>query len=83
MLVAVSRRSPGPDRVRNRCVTRVMTEHAESAADEFPEPSGAGRVDVVGTAHVSEHSVTEVESAIEESEPDIVAVELDEGGIVR
>ncbi|MFB6224132.1 MAG: TraB/GumN family protein [Haloarcula sp.] len=56
-----------------------MTEHAESAADEFPEPSGSGRVDVVGTAHVSEHSVTEVESAIEESEPDIVAVELDEG----
>ncbi|MDT3435030.1 TraB/GumN family protein [Haloarcula sp. 1CSR25-25] len=56
-----------------------MTEHAESAADEFPEPSGAGRVDVVGTAHVSEHSVREVEAAIEESEPDIVAVELDEG----
>ena len=56
-----------------------MTEHAESAADEFPEPSGSGRVDVVGTAHVSEHSVKEVESAIEDSEPDIVAVELDEG----
>ena len=56
-----------------------MTEHAESAADDLPQPSGAGRVDVVGTAHVSEHSVAEVESAIEEADPDVVAVELDEG----
>ncbi|MFC7077150.1 TraB/GumN family protein [Haloarcula halophila] len=56
-----------------------MTEHAESVADGLPEPSGAGRVRVVGTAHVSEHSVEEVRERITEEQPDIVAVELDEG----
>ena len=40
---------------------------------------GTGRVRVVGTAHVSADSVAEVRRAIEESEPDVVAVELDEG----
>ncbi|WP_254274253.1 TraB/GumN family protein [Haloarcula marina] len=55
-----------------------MTEHA-SVDDGPPEPSGDGSVTVVGTAHVSEHSVAEVESAIEEHRPDMVAVELDEG----
>jgi pheromone shutdown protein TraB len=34
---------------------------------------------VVGTAHVSADSVREVEAAIAESDPDVVAVELDEG----
>ncbi|GAB7008515.1 TraB/GumN family protein [Halorubrum trueperi] len=34
---------------------------------------------VVGTAHVSERSVDEVEEAIERERPDVVAVELDEG----
>ncbi len=38
-----------------------------------------GSVEVVGTAHVSEASVEEVESVIEARRPDIVAVELDEG----
>ena len=55
-----------------------MTEHAASA-DDFPEPRGEGSVEVVGTAHVSEQSVEEVESTIEARRPDIVAVELDEG----
>jgi len=40
---------------------------------------GAGSVRVVGTAHVSEASVEEVESVIEADRPDVVAVELDEG----
>jgi pheromone shutdown protein TraB len=39
----------------------------------------SGSVRVVGTAHVSEASVEEVESVIDEERPDIVAVELDEG----
>jgi len=39
----------------------------------------AGSVRVVGTAHVSEASVEEVESVIDEEQPDVVAVELDEG----
>ncbi|GAB3694627.1 TraB/GumN family protein [Halorubrum pallidum] len=34
---------------------------------------------VVGTAHVSERSVDEVEETIERERPDVVAVELDEG----
>ncbi|MFB6301637.1 MAG: TraB/GumN family protein [Haloferacaceae archaeon] len=38
-----------------------------------------GSVRVVGTAHVSEESAREVEAAIDESDPDVVAVELDEG----
>lgn len=38
-----------------------------------------GSVHVVGTAHVSEQSVEEVEEVIEEERPDVVAVELDEG----
>ena len=43
------------------------------------EAAGEGRVRVVGTAHVSEESVREVEDTIETERPDIVAVELDEG----
>jgi pheromone shutdown protein TraB len=40
---------------------------------------GEGSVRVVGTAHVSADSVAEVRAAVAESEPDVVAVELDEG----
>jgi pheromone shutdown protein TraB len=43
------------------------------------EPADEGRVRVVGTAHVSEESVREVEETIETDAPDVVAVELDEG----
>ena len=38
-----------------------------------------GSVRVVGTAHVSEASVREVEAVIDADQPDVVAVELDEG----
>jgi pheromone shutdown protein TraB len=51
-------------------------------APNLPDPSneeGDGSVRVVGTAHVSEESVREVEETIDEERPDIVAVELDEG----
>ena len=45
-----------------------------------PEPSdGEGSVSVVGTAHVSKASVEEVETTIADEQPDIVAVELDDG----
>jgi len=40
---------------------------------------GEGEVHVLGTAHVSEKSVEEVEQTIAERRPDVVAVELDEG----
>ena len=42
------------------------------------EDVGAGSVRVVGTAHVSEASVREVEEVIDAERPDVVAVELDE-----
>ena len=43
-----------------------------------PGDGGEGSVTVVGTAHVSEDSVREVEETIERERPDVVAVELDE-----
>jgi pheromone shutdown protein TraB len=52
---------------------------ATDAAGAPDDPDAAGSVRVVGTAHVSEESVREVEAAIDESDPDVVAVELDEG----
>ena len=47
-----------------------------------PEPSapgGEGSVQLVGTAHVSAESADRVERTIEDEQPDVVAVELDEG----
>jgi len=49
---------------------------SEPAAEQ---PAGEGAVTVVGTAHVSEASVREVEERITDEQPDVVAVELDEG----
>ncbi|MCU4924797.1 TraB/GumN family protein [Halobacteria archaeon AArc-dxtr1] len=51
---------------------------------DTPEPPAApdgepGSVTVLGTAHVSQASVDEVEATIEAEKPDVVAVELDEG----
>ena len=37
-----------------------------------------GAIRIVGTAHISSESVAEVERAIDEARPDVVAVELDE-----
>jgi pheromone shutdown protein TraB len=49
------------------------------ASDGLPEAaSGEGSVTVLGTAHVSQDSVEEVEETIERERPDVVAVELDE-----
>jgi pheromone shutdown-related protein TraB len=41
--------------------------------------ASAGRVTIVGTAHVSEKSISEVNQIIGREKPDIVAVELDRG----
>ncbi len=41
--------------------------------------SGNGRIILVGTAHVSDRSVAEVNEVIEREKPDIVAVELCKG----
>ncbi|XVH31533.1 TraB/GumN family protein [Haloferacaceae archaeon DSL9] len=48
-------------------------------SDRARPPDGDGRVRVVGTAHVSAASVREVEETIAAEQPDIVAVELDDG----
>jgi pheromone shutdown protein TraB len=48
-----------------------MTEEAAATQE--------GSVRVVGTAHVSADSVEEVERVVEAEDPDVVAVELDEG----
>jgi pheromone shutdown protein TraB len=50
-----------------------------SAEGSLGRPSGEGHVHVLGTAHVSQQSVDEVEATIAERKPDVVAVELDEG----
>jgi pheromone shutdown-related protein TraB len=47
-----------------------------------PDPTakaGSGSVEVVGTAHVSSDSVEEVRETVADRQPDVVAVELDEG----
>jgi pheromone shutdown-related protein TraB len=49
------------------------------AASDPAEPAGAGSVEVVGTAHVSSDSVEEVRETVSDRQPDVVAVELDEG----
>ncbi|WP_299263703.1 TraB/GumN family protein [Halorientalis sp.] len=56
-----------------------MTERSASPPNDPPDPSGEGSVTVLGTAHVSEESVQEVEETIEAEQPDVVAVELDDG----
>ncbi|MFW6265585.1 MAG: TraB family protein, partial [Halanaeroarchaeum sp.] len=49
-----------------------MSEGIVGASDS------GGSVHVVGTAHVSQESADEVERVVEERDPDVVAVELDE-----
>jgi pheromone shutdown protein TraB len=50
-----------------------------AVAGDARDAEHAGSVRVVGTAHVSQESVDEVETVIDEERPDVVAVELDEG----
>ncbi len=56
-----------------------MSERSAPTPNDPSAPSGKGNVTVLGTAHVSEDSVREVEETIEEQRPDVVAVELDDG----
>jgi pheromone shutdown protein TraB len=72
-----------------RPATRSLPRRAEPDSYKRPRanlspmsgqaPESPGEVTVVGTAHVSAESVDEVESVIEAEQPDVVAVELDEG----
>src|SRR6056297_3083942 len=56
-----------------------MSDRSAPTPDAPGDPSGEGSVTVLGTAHVSQDSVEEVERTIDEERPDVVAVELDEG----
>jgi pheromone shutdown protein TraB len=64
----------------------MMTDVGDAAEEPavpegatLPAAEGEGRITLVGTAHVSQESVDEVERTIDEQDPDVVAVELDEG----
>jgi pheromone shutdown-related protein TraB len=57
----------------------AMSDGSAPTPEPPGTPTGEGIVSVLGTAHVSEESVAEVEETIERERPDIVAVELDEG----
>lgn len=54
-----------------------MSEPAD--VDVTPASDDPGEVTVVGTAHVSQESVDRVRDEIADRQPDLVAVELDEG----
>jgi len=57
-----------------------MSDAGDAGVPEPPEPSdGDGSVHVLGTAHVSQASVDDVNETIDREQPDVVAVELDEG----
>ncbi|QLK25195.1 TraB/GumN family protein [Natrinema zhouii] len=58
-----------------------MSDAGEADVPEPPAPPDRerGSVEVLGTAHVSQASVDEVRETIDRKDPDIVAVELDDG----
>ena len=58
---------------------RAATPSADGSVPHVEQPAGEGSVELVGTAHISPESVSEVEETIERRRPDVVAVELDEG----
>ncbi|ELY43479.1 TraB/GumN family protein [Natronorubrum sulfidifaciens] len=58
-----------------------MSDAGDAGVPEPPEPSAdeEGSIHVLGTAHVSQASVDDVHETIDRENPDVVAVELDEG----
>ena len=71
--------SRGPEEAPPSTDSSPRTDGGEFDEPTRRDPDGDGSVTVVGTAHVSERSVDEVEETIERERPDVVAVELDEG----
>lgn len=63
---------------RNEVDTRKRTDE-ESTPMAPDDGASIGQISIVGTAHVSHQSVKDVQVAIQEQQPDIVAVELDDG----
>ncbi len=58
-----------------------MSDVGDATVPEDPGPpaDGQGSVYVLGTAHVSQASVDDVHETVDREQPDVVAVELDEG----
>ncbi|SIR87539.1 TraB/GumN family protein [Natronorubrum thiooxidans] len=57
-----------------------MSDAGDAGVPEPPEPpTDQGSIHVLGTAHVSQASVDDVHETIDREDPDVVAVELDEG----
>ncbi len=56
-----------------------MQEHSQAAAANVESKPISTEIRIVGTSHVSEKSVDEVNAAIEAERPDVVAVELCKG----
>ncbi|MFC4245807.1 TraB/GumN family protein [Natribaculum luteum] len=58
-----------------------MSDAGDASVPEPPDPPERerGDVHVLGTAHVSQASVDEVNETVDRERPDVVAVELDEG----
>jgi len=58
-----------------------MSDAGDADVPEPPSPptDDRGSVQVLGTAHVSQASVDEVHETVDREQPDVVAVELDEG----
>ena len=71
--------TPGGSDDASPPLTASDSTPAVGSADRAADGDTDGSVTVVGTAHISEQSVDEVEETIERERPDVVAVELDEG----
>lgn len=56
-----------------------MNEEPPTVGTTSPDSTSDGSISIVGTAHVSHESVERVEAEITEQQPDIVAIELDQG----
>ncbi|USZ70340.1 TraB/GumN family protein [Natronosalvus halobius] len=58
-----------------------MSDAGDATVPDPPEPPerSRGSIHVLGTAHVSQRSVDDVHETIDREDPDVVAVELDEG----
>jgi pheromone shutdown protein TraB len=65
--------------IRKRDELNLINEKSTINYNSPAASSGSSRIILVGTAHVSDRSIAEVNAVIEKEKPDIVAVELCNG----
>jgi pheromone shutdown protein TraB len=75
----MSERSGSPPDDESSASVPAGTAATDPSALRGGPSGGEGSVHLLGTAHISPESVSEVEETIAERHPDVVAVELDEG----